>query len=260
MSWQAQRALLIALVVALVGLGGCQSQPSTRRLPDAEPIPIPENDPATVYLELATSYLEQGQAYAALTNARKAIALNPQSSEARIVKAMAESRLGYSEQAEKSLQELLAHDPEDPYAANAYGTFLCGERRYAEAIGQFDKAAANSRNKAPWIAFTNAGLCLREQGNSGESVSRLQKALERNPRFGPALLALARLNHDQRNATEARRYISRYFEVAAPDPESLLLAYQIEKSLGNAPAADSYALMLKSRFPDAPQTYRLLGL
>ena len=221
---------------------------------------MPQGNPAAVYLELATSYLEQGQANAALANARKAIAVSPENGEARIVKAMAESRLGYSEEAEKTFRGLLERDPEDPYAANAYGAFLCGQGRYAEAIAQFDLAAANPRNRAPWVALTNAGLCFREQGKAGESAERLNKALSRNTRFGPALLALARLRQDQHNAAEARGYMSRYFEVAAPDPESLLLAYQIEKSLGNTHAADSYALLLKSRFPDSPQTYRLLGL
>jgi type IV pilus assembly protein PilF len=110
------------------------------------------------------------------------------------------------------------------------------------------------------VALTNAGICLREQGRLGESSERLQKAVARNTRFGPALLALARLHQDQRQAQEAQAYIGRYFEVAAPDPESLLLAYQIEQSLGHTRAAESYALMLRSRFPDSPQAYRLPGL
>ena len=260
MTHDSRRGVVIALVLGLAAMAGCQTQPATRGLADAEAINAAEHSPAAVYLELATSYLEQGQAYAALTNARKAIATDPDNSEARIIKAMAESRLGYSEEAEKSLQELLARDPDDPYAVNAYGTLLCGERRYAEAVVQFDKAVANPRNQAAWVALTNAGLCLREQGNAAQAAGRFERALQKNSRFGPALLALARLTYDQRKAAEARGYISRYFEVSVPDPESLLLAYQIEKSLGNANAADSYALMLKSRFPEAPQTYRLLGL
>lgn len=251
---------VIGLVLVLCAMAACESQPVARRLPDAEPIPETAGGPETVYLELATSYLEQGQPYAALTNARKAIAVSPDNSEARIVKAMAESRLGYAEDAEKTLRTLLHHEPENPYAANAYGTFLCTERRYAEAMTQFDRAAANPHNQAPWVALTNAGLCYREQGKSSEATERLQKALSRNTRFAPALLALARLHYDQQRAAEAQAYIRRYFEVAAPDPESLMLAYRIEKSLGHTRAAESYALMLRSRFPDSPQAYTLPGL
>lgn len=252
--------LFAAGLMSLIFVGGCASQSTSRRLPDAEPIPVSSNSPAKVYLELATSYLEQGQAAPALTNAQKALAVDPGNSEALILRGVAYSRLGYAQEAEASLQEALKKNPADPFAANAYGTFLCGQNRIDEANRQFENAAASPNNPAPWVALTNAGLCLRDKGNRAGAKARFQEALGKNSRFGPALLALARLHYDNNTPSEARTYISRYFEVTSPDPESLFLAYRIEKAVGNRRAADSYALMLRSRYPDSPQTYQLLGL
>ena len=253
-------SLFAAGLMSLVVVGGCTSQSTSRRLPDAEPIPVSRNSPATVYLELATSYLDQGQAAPALNNAQKALALDPDNSEALILKGVAYSRLGYAEKAEASFQEALKKNAADPYAANAYGTFLCGQNRIEEATRQFESAAASPNNPAPWVALTNAGLCLRDKGNRAGAQARFQEALGRNARFGPALLALARLHYESKAYSEAQTHISRYFEVMSPDPESLFLAYRIEKAVGNRRAADSYALMLRSRYPGSSQTYQLLGL
>ena len=250
------RALIGCLVAGSL-LAGCQSQ---TRLADGEPLPINTNDPATVYLELATSYMAQGQPGAALVNARKAVAVDAANAEAFIIQGMAQASLGHNEDAEKSFREAIQKAPDDSYATNAYGTFLCGQRRYEEAVAQFDAAVASSRNLEPWVAITNSALCLSDQGNKSAAETRFLKALQTNTRFGPALLGLARLHYASREYEQARTYVNRYFEASSPDPESLWLAYQIERALGNNKAAKSYALMLKSRYPDAPQTYRLMGL
>lgn len=248
-----------ALMMCVLLLAGCQSTSSTR-LADGEKLPINTENPAAVYLELATSYLESGQPGAALSNARKAVAVDPDNPEALILQGVAQSNLGHIEDAEKSYRQALAKSQNGPYAANAYGTFLCGQRRYEEAVTQFDAAAASPQNLSPWLAITNSALCLSEQGKTKEAKARFLRALQSNARFGPALLGLARAHYRTGDYAEARTYVNRYFEVASPDPESLLLGYQIEKAIGNRKVADSYELMLKSRFPDSPQTYRLLGL
>jgi len=254
------RAVMTGMLVASA-LSACQSRPVTpQRLPDAPMPDIGRENPATVYIELARNYLEAGQTMVAMSNARKAVAVDPSSVEALILLSVAEGRLGYTKESEATLQKARSLSPDDPYVANALGTLYCGQRKYNDAHEQFNLAVSNPRNMAPWIAAANAGLCYRDQGRDKEAVAKLQSALQLNPRFSVALLALARLNYDRQQASVAQTYINRYFEVSAPDAESLWMAYQIENALGNQQRAESYAVMLRSRFPDSPQTYRLLGL
>ena len=250
--------ILLCLVLGLL-LAGCQS-PSRNRSADGEPLPIKANDPAAVYLELATSYMAKGQPGAALVNARKAVAVDPENAEALIVQGMVQTQLGHVQDAEASYRKALEKPSGGPYAANAYGTYLCSQRRYDEAIVQFDAASADPENLAPWVAITNSGLCLSDQGNTQAAAQRFQKALQVNVRFGPALMGLSRLYYSAGNYDEARTHLNRYFEVSAPDPEGLWLGYRIEKARGNRQGAKSYEMMLRSRFPDAPQTQRLTGV
>lgn len=239
-------------------LAGCST--SGNRLADGEKLPINTENPAAVYLELATSYLEQGQPGAALSNARKAVLVDSNNVEALIIQGVAQSNLGHVQDAEKSYKKAISISGNGPFSTNAYGTFLCSQKRYDEAIVQFDAAVASPQNLEPWVAITNSALCLSDQGKNADAKSRFLKALAANARFGPALLGISRVHYTTGDYGEARTYVNRYFETASPDPESLLLGYRIEKALGNTKVADSYELMLKSRYPDAPQTYRLMGL
>lgn len=249
---------LAVLALGLLAIGGCSTQ--TKRLPDGDMPAVQGKGPAAVYLDLARAYLEQGQLTTAAQRAQRAVEVEPSNVEAHILLGVAQSRLGMMDAAEQSLKKAHSLSPDDPYASNALGTLYCGNNRYADAQAQFDAAIAAPRNQMPWIAMTNAGICLRDQGKTSQATDYLQRALQANPRFGPALLALARLNFTKGDKDRARTYVNRYFEVSAPDAESLWLAYQIESASGNKKSADSYAQLLKTRFPDAPQTYRLLGL
>ena len=246
------------LALGLLAIGGCSSEP--KRLPDGEVPAYSGDSPASVYLELARAYLEQGQVTTAAQRAQRAVEAEPSNVEAHILLGVAQSRLGMNDAAEQSLKKAHQLSPEDPFASNALGTLYCGNRRYADAQAQFDAAIAAPRNRMPWVAMTNAGICLRDQGKTGPATDYLQRALQANPRYGPALLGLSRLSFNKNDYERARTYVNRYFEVAAPDAESLWLAYQIESASGNKKSATSYAQLLKTRFPDAPQTYRLLGL
>jgi len=251
------RALVVTMLAAAM-LTGCQSNPANpQHGPDAA---TPQGDPARVYIELASSYLEHGQIQAAAINARKAVSVDPSNVEALILLSVAYGRQGFVKESEETLQKARSLSPDDPYVANALGTLYCGQQRYAEAHRQFDVAAASARNSAPWVAVANSGLCYREQGRNSDAIDKLQQALQLNPRFASALLWLARLNYDAGTPSQARQYINRYFEVSSPDAEGLWTAYQIETALGNGQRAESYATMLRTRYPNASQTYRLLGL
>jgi Tfp pilus assembly protein PilF len=68
---------------------------------------------------------------------------------------------------------------------------------------------------------------------------------------------MARLNQERGDHQAAREYMGRYGRVGRATPDALLLAYRIERGLGNADAAKALADALRTRFPDAPQVMEL---
>ena len=54
-------------------------------------------------------------------------------------------------------------------------------------------------------------------------------------------------------------YLQRYLEVGKHTSKSLWLGIRIERDLGDNNAASSYAMLLKAKYPDAPETRELLA-
>ncbi len=258
----ARRALGRVLVPVLCwgALAGCQ--PGAVR-PDAgadatgELGTLKTASPADVYIELADAYMKERNYAEALKNAKKATRADPGNSNSFNVLGIVYQQLGERAQAERAYQRAIQLDPRDPYALNAYGAFLCVDKRYAEADGLFARAVQNPLYQTPWMALTNAGICAHDAGELAKGEAYLRQALQVNKRFGPALLRMARISLEADNALSARAYLQRYAEVAPHNAESLWLGIQTERILGDRDQAASYSLLLRSRFPDSEQVQLL---
>jgi len=246
-------SLMLCVCGALV-LGGCQT-PGARADDDnvGRLGEVVRPGPGTVYVELATEYFKGGQYALALTNAKKAVRLEPSNPTAHNILALIYQRLGDNALAEQHFQRAVALDPRDPYALNAYGTFLCAAKRYEEARQHFNRALDNPLNTEPWVPLTNAGACALEQGDKAGAESYLRRALQANHRFAPALLRMAKLSFAQHNYLSCRAYLQRYEEVAAHTPETLWLGIQTERELGDKDQLGRYEMTLRAKFPDSEQ-------
>jgi type IV pilus assembly protein PilF len=177
--------LLLFLLAACETTGG--------RDPATNMIHYSSDSPAATYVSLAKAYMEQGNMVSALENATEAVRVDRHHIEAQVVLALIYQRMNDSRMAGKhySIAKKLA--PNDPLVANAYGTFLCTQRRYAEADAEFNLAAASIMNPSPWVASTNAGLCQESNGQYALAKSSMRQALQQNPDYKPAKKGLARL-------------------------------------------------------------------
>ena len=254
-------ALFVFLCALLVG---CQSQ-GVRETGSADSTgdlgsPLAEQSPADIYIELSAAYLKEERLDEALKNAKKAVIVDPSSSNAQYVYALVQQRLGQTGGAGEAYRRAVALDPRNPDALNAYGLYLCGEGQYDEADVQFRRALANPLYKTPWLASHNAGHCLKMAGNQQAAEVDFRAALQRNPRFAPSLLAMAELSFAQANYLSARAYLQRYAEVAEHTPESLWLGVRTENQLGNQDRMASYRLQLRGKFPDSDQAKYLQSI
>lgn len=211
--------------------------------------------PAEVYVKLAAEYLRERNFAEALKNAKKAVIVDPDNSDAQTVLALIYERLNEDLLAERHYRRALEADARNPYALNAYGAYLCTERRYDEADQQFLAAVKNPLYQTPWVALTNAGVCADDAGDPERAAKRLRSALQLNRRFAPALLRMAQVSLADGNYLSARGYLQRYTEQAPHTAQSLWIGIQTEQQLGDHAQAAVYERLLKSEFPDSEQAH-----
>jgi type IV pilus assembly protein PilF len=212
-----------------------------------------QNSPGDLYVAMAAEYYRLGDMDAALRRAEQAIGEDKTNPRAYYIIAVIYQKLGQDARADESFKHALDLSPKNPDILNAYGTFFCAQRKYAQAQAQFAKALENPLYANPWMSMTNAGTCAANAGNLAEAQTQYRRALAANPRYGPALFKMADLAWKQGNAKEAKQYLDSYFQANAPAPEDLLLAIRTERKLGNTKAAATYEQVLRKNFPNAPE-------
>lgn len=216
------------------------------------------SSPARLNVELGKAYIHEGDYKQAMTKLQRAVEQSPNYPDAHGALAILYWRLGEYDQAERAFREAISLDPKDPQFHNNYGVFLCERERFQPAEEQFMEALANPLYETPEHAYTNAGLCALRSKNLERAETHFRAALQRNPKFAPALLRMGEISYDNEQYLQARAYMQRYNEVAPPTAESLWLGVRTERKLGDRDTAASYALRLRSRFPDSEQTRALL--
>jgi len=215
------------------------------------------DSPADLYVALAAEYYRQGRLDAALQRAKKGLDLDGKNARAHYMIALLYQRIGEYKLAEKHFAEAGRLEPKNPDIQNAMGTFYCAQKQYREAEEQFKKALENPLYNTPWVTLTNAGICARQSGDRQKAESYLRRAIEANPRFGPALQEMADISYQSGDYKGARALLDRYFQSTQPTPQALLLAIRVERRLGARKRASTYEQLLRNSFPDSAEVLSL---
>jgi type IV pilus assembly protein PilF len=252
---EGNKTILVVLLIALLGLTGCQQGGLRVDMDDdaGDLGTTAKKGTGDVYVRLAVVYMQQGQLDVALQNIKKGVAADSNNGEAHNVMAIIYSRLGETGLADKHFKESKRLQPRNPYTLNAYGSFLCGQKRYKEAEEQFKSALKNPLYKTPEVALTNAGICARRANDPDLAEAYLRRALQHNKKFSVALLNMARVSYDTGDIEASSDFLKRYHEVAKFTAQSLWLAIQAERKLGNKNAVASYSMQLRGSFPDSTE-------
>lgn len=248
------KALLIAVFVALSTACVTTGQ---------KPGPTEEsrNEAAVLNTSLGVTYMRKGQLDVAMEKLQRAITLNPDLAEAHNALAYLYTQLGEPSKARHEYQTSLRLDPKSSPTMNNYGTFLCAQGEYDEAMKYFAKAVENALYQTPEAAYGNAGICALENGHRVEADEYFRLALMAEPQFGTALLQMAQLSYDDEIYLQARAFIDRFMQSSLnPPPNALWLGLQIEQAMDNNAAANRYADRLIENFPDSVQTRWVLEM
>lgn len=247
--WVVAGALLSAVL-----LGACVPQ-AERKADEAK-----QERLVTVHTELGALYLTRNQLDVAQQELDRALELGPDDSQANHVMGLLQIRLKHDDKAERYLKRAIEEGPDNSDARNSYGVFLCEHGRLDEADKQFREALKNPLYKYPEQANVNAGLCRLKKSDWAEASSYFRAALKADPRQPSALVNMARISLETGETLSARGFIQRFFAVAGDTPESLLLAFRIERALGAKDAQATYAVRLRGKFPDSAEAKQLRTL
>lgn len=243
-----------AFAALLTLAAGCATR--TERDPDQERL----KKMVDTNIQLGAGYLQQGQMDAAKQNLDKALELAPDDPQANNVMALLLWRLRDYDAAERHFQRALASKAGgiNPDIQHNYGAYLYDRGRCDEALTWFDRAIANPQYATPELANYNAGRCALKKSDRAAAERYFRAALALNPNFAPALLVMARLSFDAGNALSARGFLERYSKLGPETAESLWLGVRVERALKNRNAEANYAVRLRGKYPDAPETQEYL--
>ncbi len=240
------------LGVALAALCGCVTSGDEERSSSPK-------DAAAYNAQLGIGYLQQGDVKAAREKIERALKQDPGNANVHTAAALLYDRMGDVDRADRHYSTVVRLKPRDPEALNNHAVFLCRNKRAAKGESNFLEAAASPLNRAPEVAYTNAGLCASGAGKVDDARRHFEAALNVKPTYRDAIMQLAELHLAGGRPDQARNYLMRLFDVEPASAEALWLGVRIETAAGNTRSTEIYKKRLKAEFPGAEQTRALIA-
>ncbi len=250
---RAARGAAAALVLAV--LAGCASN-GGGELKTASDVTAAEKR-ASIRMQLAVGYYQQGKYEIALDEVKQAIAIDTSNAEAYGLRALIYTAMGQLQLADENYQTALRLKPGSPDLSNNYGSFLCNSlNKPAQAIPLFDAALRNPAYQTPVSALVNAGVCSIRNKNFLAAERYLLEAMRYNPELQAANAGLARVYYERRDYQRAGFFINRLIEASKLDTlsaDALWLALRVQRKTGDRANEASLAAQLRRRFPGSPE-------
>jgi len=252
-----QRALLL---LALPLLFSCQTTRLVNGVPTAPDAPRSSAESsadtrkrAEVRLQLAATYLTQGQPQVAIDEAHRALAIDPNLASAYGLLGLIFSSLDDKAQAEANFERAVRLEPDNPEIDNNYGWYLCRHKREKDALPYFDRAAANRLYETPGMPLQNAGICLLQIGDRAGAERYLQRALQADASSPVVKNQLARLYLMNDQLDKAKFYVELLQKNVDPNPQVLWLALRIAHAGADVAGEQKLGDELRKRFPDSAE-------
>lgn len=239
-------------LLSLLLLAGCVSTTSTTTTNGIKPKRDP-TEAAKLNLQLAYNYMQEGDLQTAKDKMEKARDEDPRNAEVHAALGTLDERLGRDKEADGEFRTALSLAPNQPTLLNSYAVFLCSHNRAVEGEKYFEQAANNPLYRTPWVAYTNAGVCLHAASHDPEALKQFDRALQMNPAYGEAVYQASDVDWSLKNYAGARVRLDVYLLKYAANAEMLWLAYRVAAAQGDVDAQTRYATRLKAEFPASDQ-------
>ncbi len=214
-------------------------------------------DAASQYYELGARYYKNGSYGLAKERLKRAIELDPKMGNAHTTLALTYEQLDNSRLASEHFNQGVRVAPKSNFALNAYAGYLCRQRRFDEAVKQFDRALKIPENDNRHVIMTNAGACMTQKADYQRAEKYFRDALQEKPSYVEALLQLAALKYKIGDNLHARAFLQRFLARNKASAATLYLGIQIEKDLGDDRASTDYGNQLLRDFPNSLEARRV---
>jgi len=205
------------------------------------------------YVQLGLGYLRQGHTDRAKVPLGKALDIAPSDADAHAALALVFQTELEPDLADQHFRKALAQRPDDARVLNNYGSFLFEQKRYPEAYGRFQKAAADTLYAERSRVYLNLGLTALRMGQKDLARKHLQKSLRLNSQQQLALLEMALLDYEAREYVSARAYYTSFRRMGEQNARSLLLGARLAKVFGERQQATTLGQQLARHYPGTPE-------
>ncbi|HQU50104.1 MAG TPA: type IV pilus biogenesis/stability protein PilW [Casimicrobiaceae bacterium] len=265
------RLALLAAVLSVIAVPGCDTFSSKKDAPPAPAVVQPQQLPpikqeeatprykAELRTELAAAYFERGQYDVALDELAEAVKFDPTYPKLYSIYGLVYTELGDNAKAEENFRRALDLAPSDSEIRGNWGWYLCTHGKPKESIGEFEAALRNPLYKSPEIALINAGKCSAQAGDTAAADQYFRRALAMRPGNPVAAYNLALLSYRAGKLDDARALMRFVMAQSAPPPEGLFLGMCVERKLGDKAAEASYVTQLKNRYPKSAEALAIEG-
>ena len=265
------RLALLAAVLSVIAVPGCDTFSSKKDAPPAPAVVQPQQLPpikqeeatprykAELRTELAAAYFERGQYDVALDELAEAVKFDPTYPKLYSIYGLVYTELGDNAKAEENFRRALDLAPSDSEIRGNWGWYLCTHGKPKESIGEFEAALRNPLYKSPEIALINAGKCSAQAGDTAAADQYFRRARAMRPGTPVAAYNLALLSYRAGKLDDARALMRFVMAQSAPPPEGLFLGMCVERKLGDKAAEASYVTQLKNRYPKSAEALAIEG-
>jgi len=260
--------VLVAALMGVMTLTGCaDAGPASPAAGDASPVSrgglrdlstaldeTPAEKSSRIRVELGAAYYSQGQYTTALDEVKRALNANPSSVSAYNLRGLVYAAMNEFALADDSFERALQLMPSDGDTRHNYGWYLCGARRYPEALLQFGAALALPQYRDAAKTWQAQGVC---QARSGD-LPAAERSLQRSYALDASNLATA-FNLSEVALQLGKLDVARFYagrinaQPGQASAQSLWLAARIEHKRDNKAGLDELGQKLRSLFPASAQ-------
>lgn len=245
----------ITIFLCMFILAGCASQPVATKSSLAPG--VNQIEAAKTRVSLGLTYLKNGNYVQAKTNLDKALQFAPRLGDVHFALAYYYQQVSEYDIAREYYEQAMHLDRNNPDLINSYGAFLCETGDYREAQENLLRAINIKTYNRAAESYENLAICSHRQGNIAEAMDYLRSALKHQPGRARSWYMLVELLIAKQQWQEAKIAYRQYEKVVPVTADTLNLAIEIEKGLGNANIAQGYLDMLQTLYPesvDRPRT------
>jgi type IV pilus assembly protein PilF len=171
-----------------------------------------DKDQAQIRAELAAKSLLTAP-QSALKDAEEALKLDPDNADAWHIRGIIlHQSFGRLEEAHAAFAKAILFKTPFSEAHTNLGNLLMDEKRYDDAIAQYEIALNDVMYATPFIALGNEGFAYFKKGDSAQAVSHLKSAITLNPKYCLGFVQLGQVYESQNSAADSCKAYAKYRE------------------------------------------------